>query len=109
MPCLICAWLSSLLTLIRSSFVLSTASVVLVSSNPTNLVLSGAFSISFLSYAAHVVLPFLAAALCVFPLLLYMFRAPALVPRRLRGVIVHVCRVIFRLPTARDSKRQEIK
>ncbi|EJF57157.1 hypothetical protein DICSQDRAFT_157516 [Dichomitus squalens LYAD-421 SS1] len=51
------------------------ASVVLVSSNPTNLVLSGAFAISFLSYAAHVVLPFLAAALCVFPLLLVLFRA----------------------------------
>ncbi|KAM5544968.1 hypothetical protein V8D89_001079 [Ganoderma adspersum] len=50
------------------------ASVVLVSSNPTNLVLSGAFALSFLSYAAHVVLPFAAAALCVFPFLLFLFR-----------------------------------
>ncbi|KAI0323688.1 hypothetical protein GY45DRAFT_1365430 [Cubamyces sp. BRFM 1775] len=58
------------------------ASVVLVSSNPTNLVLSGAFSLSFLTYAAHVALPFLAAALAVFPLLLLvLFRAPALIPR----------------------------
>ncbi|KAH9856734.1 hypothetical protein C2E23DRAFT_900749 [Lenzites betulinus] len=57
------------------------ASVVLVSSNPTNLVLSGAFSLSFLSYAAHVVLPFLAAATCVFPVLLFgLFRSPTLVP-----------------------------
>ncbi|KAL1945316.1 hypothetical protein VTO73DRAFT_2167 [Trametes versicolor] len=59
------------------------ASVVLVSSNPTNLVLSGAFSLSFLSYAAHVVLPFLAAAACVFPLLLVLFRSPALIPPRI--------------------------
>ncbi|KAI0667127.1 hypothetical protein C8Q78DRAFT_1176287 [Trametes maxima] len=60
------------------------ASAVLVSSNPTNLVLSGAFSISFLSYAAHVILPFLAAAICVFPLLLLgLFRSPTLVPRRI--------------------------
>ena len=74
------------------------ASVVLVSSNPTNLVLSGAFALSFLSYAAHVVLPFAAAALCVFPLLLTLFRCkdqdqeqerergrerePILIPRR---------------------------
>ncbi|KAI0629718.1 hypothetical protein C8Q77DRAFT_1236349 [Trametes polyzona] len=59
------------------------ASVVLVSSNPTNLVLSGAFSLSFLTYAAHVALPFLAAALSVFPVLLFgLFRTPAtLVPR----------------------------
>ncbi|KAH9888414.1 hypothetical protein C8Q73DRAFT_710090 [Cubamyces lactineus] len=60
------------------------ASVVLVSSNPTNLVLSGAFSLSFLTYAAHVALPFLAAALCVFSLLrLALFRSPALVPPRI--------------------------
>ncbi|KAI0644943.1 hypothetical protein C8Q79DRAFT_742041 [Trametes meyenii] len=59
------------------------ASVVLVSSNPTNLVLSGAFSISFLSYAAHVSLPFLAAAVCLFPLLLGLFRSPTLVPPRI--------------------------
>ncbi|KAH9912762.1 uncharacterized protein BXZ73DRAFT_93066 [Epithele typhae] len=59
------------------------ASVVLVSSNPTNLVLSGAFSISFLTYAAHVVLPFLAAAFCVFPLLFVLFRTPGLIPARI--------------------------
>ncbi|KAI0753428.1 hypothetical protein C8Q80DRAFT_1097430, partial [Daedaleopsis nitida] len=59
------------------------ASVVLVSSNPTNLVLAGAFRLSFLAYAAHVALPFLAAALAVLPLLLHMFRAPALVPPRI--------------------------
>lgn len=57
------------------------ASVVLVSSNPTNLVLSGAFSISFVSYTAHVILPFLAAAVLVYPILAFMlFRSPGLVP-----------------------------
>ena len=66
------------------------ASVVLVSSNPTNLVLSGAFSVSFLSYAAHVVLPFLAASVCVYPLLLFLFRSRSnqvsgspLIPKRI--------------------------
>ncbi|KAI0692424.1 hypothetical protein C8T65DRAFT_669686 [Cerioporus squamosus] len=66
------------------------ASVVLVSSNPTNLVLSGAFSVSFLSYAAHVILPFLAASACVFPLLLFLFRSrsaqlsqPPLIPKQI--------------------------
>ncbi|KAI8978233.1 hypothetical protein BD414DRAFT_524256 [Trametes punicea] len=60
------------------------ASVVLVSSNPTNLVLSGAFSLSFLTYAAHVVLPFIAAAACVFPFLVFvLFRSPSLVPPRI--------------------------
>lgn len=40
------------------------ASAVLISSNPTNLVLSGAFSISFVTYSSSVALPFLTAALC---------------------------------------------
>ncbi|TCD66275.1 hypothetical protein EIP91_001604 [Steccherinum ochraceum] len=57
------------------------ASVVLVSSNPTNLVLSGAFSISFVSYTAHVILPFLAAAVLVYPVLaILFFRSPHMVP-----------------------------
>ncbi|CAL1712066.1 unnamed protein product [Somion occarium] len=60
------------------------ASVVLVSSNPTNLVLTGAFSISFVSYSAHVILPFLAAATFVFPVLLFgLFRSPQLIPSSL--------------------------
>ncbi|TFY55949.1 hypothetical protein EVJ58_g7927 [Rhodofomes roseus] len=59
------------------------ASVVLVSSNPTNLVLSGAFTLKWTSYIAHVILPFLAAAITVYPLLLYMFRSPDLIPESL--------------------------
>lgn len=59
---------------------------MLVSSNPTNLVLSGAFSISFVKYTAHVILPFLAAAVLVYPVLLYgLYRSDALIPRRLQS------------------------
>lgn len=62
----------------------SEASVVLVSSNPTNLVLSGAFSIPFIQYTAHVILPFLAAALLTYPILtISFFRSPILVPQTL--------------------------
>ncbi|GBE80853.1 hypothetical protein SCP_0305730 [Sparassis crispa] len=58
------------------------ASVVLVSSNPTNLVLSGAFSLTFLTYTAHCILPFLAAAVFVYPVLVVgLFRSPDLIPR----------------------------
>jgi Na+/H+ antiporter NhaD/arsenite permease-like protein len=52
------------------------ASAVLISSNPTNLVLSGAFSLSFITYTSSVVLPFLAAALIVYLYLAYvLFRS----------------------------------
>ncbi|KZO90572.1 hypothetical protein CALVIDRAFT_389827 [Calocera viscosa TUFC12733] len=58
------------------------ASVVLVSSNPTNLVLAGAYSLSFLTYTANTILPFLAAAVCVFPVLTFWtFPTPKYVPR----------------------------
>lgn len=57
------------------------ASVVLVSSNPTNLVLSGAFSLSFTTYTAHCIIPFVLAAICVYPVLvLGLFRSPDLIP-----------------------------
>ncbi|PCH35711.1 hypothetical protein WOLCODRAFT_80579 [Wolfiporia cocos MD-104 SS10] len=56
------------------------ASVVLVSSNPTNLVLSGAFSLPFTTYTAHCVLPFLGAALFVYPVLRVLFRGSEYIP-----------------------------
>lgn len=61
------------------------ASAVLVSSNPTNLVLTGAYDISFLVYSAWLVLPVLATAVCLYPLLLYVsFRnPPELIPAEL--------------------------
>lgn len=57
------------------------ASAVLISSNPTNLVLSGAFSLSFITYTSSVVLPFLAAALTVYLYLAYvLFRSAESIP-----------------------------
>ncbi|KAJ9104668.1 hypothetical protein QFC21_002166 [Naganishia friedmannii] len=60
------------------------ASAVLVSSNPTNLVLTGAYDISFLVYSAWLVLPVLATSLVLLPLLMFgVFNDEELVPRRL--------------------------
>lgn len=55
--------------------------MVLVSSNPTNLVLSGAFGFSFVKYTGHVILPFLAGAISVYPVLVFiLYRSPRLIP-----------------------------
>lgn len=60
------------------------ASAVLVSSNPTNLVLTGAYDISFLVYSAWLVLPVLATSVILLPLLLFgVFNDEELIPRRL--------------------------
>lgn len=57
------------------------ASAILVSSNPTNLVLAGAFSIRFIDYTANIVVPVIITALFLFPFLLYVvFRSESLVP-----------------------------
>lgn len=62
------------------------ASAVLVSSNPTNLVLTGAFGISFLVYSAWLILPVLATALILFPwLVLGWFNDPDLIPPELES------------------------
>lgn len=46
--------------------------------------LSGAFSLSFVTYTAHVILPFFAAALVVYPVLTFvLFRKPGLIPKTL--------------------------
>src|ERR1700761_8652963 len=70
------------------------ASAVLVSSNPTNLVLSGAFSISYTSYTAFIVLPALFTALFLYPTLVVLFGIhsrrwkASLIPRNI-GVTEH--------------------
>lgn len=62
-------------------FINPVASAVLISSNPTNLVLSGAFSLSFVTYTSSVALPFLAAALIVYLYLsLVLFRSVEYIP-----------------------------
>lgn len=51
------------------------ASAILVSSNPTNLVLAGAFNIRFIVYTANMIVPVVATAIVVFPFLLYVIFA----------------------------------
>lgn len=61
-----------------------TASAVLVSSNPTNLVLSGAFNITFITYTSTLILPFIASAIIVYPVLAcLLFRKEGLIPKRI--------------------------
>ena len=52
-----------------------------MSSNLTNLVLVGAFSISFTTFTAFMILPFLAAAIATYPVLLLVFRGRDYIPR----------------------------
>lgn len=52
-----------------------------MSSNLTNLVLAGAFSISFTTFTAYMALPFLAAAVTTYPVFLIMFRGQGYIPR----------------------------
>lgn len=56
--------------------VANVASAVLVSSNPTNLVLAGAFNIKFIDYTANVIVPVVVTAIVLFPCLLYIVFAP---------------------------------
>jgi Na+/H+ antiporter NhaD/arsenite permease-like protein len=57
------------------------ASAILVSSNPTNLVLAGAFNISFIKYTANMIVPVVATAVILFPILLYIiFADRSLIP-----------------------------
>lgn len=60
----------------------NTASAILVSSNPTNLVLAGAFSIRFIIYTVNMIVPVLFTCVVLFPCLLYViFRDEELVPK----------------------------
>ena len=57
------------------------ASAILVSSNPTNLVLAGAFHIKFVEYTASMIVPVVVTAIFLFPFLLYIvFANEALIP-----------------------------
>jgi Na+/H+ antiporter NhaD/arsenite permease-like protein len=60
------------------------ASAILVSSNPTNLVLAGAFNIKFIEYTANMIVPVLFTAIILFPFLLYIvFADQTLIPFRI--------------------------
>ncbi|KAI1457313.1 hypothetical protein F4805DRAFT_428934 [Annulohypoxylon moriforme] len=57
------------------------ASAILVSSNPTNLVLAGAFDIRFIYYTANMIVPVVITAIVLFPFLLYIvFADESLIP-----------------------------
>jgi Na+/H+ antiporter NhaD/arsenite permease-like protein len=57
------------------------ASAILVSSNPTNLVLAGAFDIKFIHYTANMIVPVVVTAIVLFPFLLFIiFQDRSLVP-----------------------------
>jgi len=51
------------------------ASAILVSSNPTNLVLAGAFNVKFIHYTANMIVPVIITAIVLFPFLLYVIFA----------------------------------
>jgi Na+/H+ antiporter NhaD/arsenite permease-like protein len=56
-------------------------SAILVSSNPTNLVLAGAFDIKFINYTANMIIPVVATVIVLFPFLLYIvFANESLIP-----------------------------
>ncbi|RDW61427.1 hypothetical protein BP5796_11319 [Coleophoma crateriformis] len=67
---------------IHSQFaVANIASAILVSSNPTNLVLAGAFKIKFIVYTANMIVPVVITAIVLFPFLLYIiFADESLIP-----------------------------
>jgi Na+/H+ antiporter NhaD/arsenite permease-like protein len=52
--------------------VANTASAILVSSNPTNLVLAGAFGIRFINYTANMIVPVIVTAIILLPFLLFI-------------------------------------
>jgi Na+/H+ antiporter NhaD/arsenite permease-like protein len=60
------------------------ASAILVSSNPTNLVLAGAFNIRFINYTANMIVPVIVTAIVLFPFLLYIvFAEETLIPLKI--------------------------
>jgi Na+/H+ antiporter NhaD/arsenite permease-like protein len=67
---------------IHSQFAIANiASAILVSSNPTNLVLAGAFKIKFINYTANMIVPVVITAIVLFPFLLYIvFADESLIP-----------------------------
>lgn len=61
------------------------ASATLVSSNPTNLVLAGAFQIKFIVYTANMIVPVVVTAVVLFPFLLYIvFANESLIPASIK-------------------------
>ena len=70
---------------IHSQFaVANIGSAILVSSNPTNLVLAGAFNIKFVHYTVNMIVPVVVTAVVLFPFLLYIiFADKDLIPEKI--------------------------
>ena len=68
---------------IFSQFAVSNVvSAILVSSNPTNLVLAGAFQIKFVDYTVNMIVPVVITTIVLFPFLLFLiFRDEKLIPK----------------------------
>ena len=72
------------------------ASAILVPSNPTNLVLAGAFKVKFIAYTANMIVPVIVTALLLFPFLLWIcFREQRLIPSKIS---------LYELPEDRKNK-----
>lgn len=71
---------------IHSQFALANiGSAILVTSNPTNLVLAGAFQIKFIEYTAYMIVPVALTVIVLFPFLLYIvFQDEALIPQSIK-------------------------
>lgn len=89
------------------------ASAILVSSNPTNLVLAGAFGIKFIEYTANIIVPVIATVIILFPFLLYIvFADPSLIPlsikmHELSDEAKRKTPVNPNIPNARGSAQEE--
>jgi Na+/H+ antiporter NhaD/arsenite permease-like protein len=99
---------------IHSQFaVANIASAILVSSNPTNLVLAGAFQIKFIDYTANMIVPVVATAIVIFPFLLYIiFADTSLIPvsiemHELSDEAKHRKPVNPNIPNARGNAEEE--
>ena len=72
------------------------SSAILVSSNPTNLVLAGAFNVKFIVYTANMIVPVVVTGIVLFPFLLYIvFANEDLIPSSIER---------FTLPTESANK-----
>lgn len=71
---------------IHSQFAIANiASAILVSSNPTNLVLAGAFNIRFVDYTANMIIPVVITAIALYPCLFWIiFNDENFVPSRIQ-------------------------
>lgn len=58
-------------------------SAILVTSNPTNLVLAGAFNIKFIHYTANIIVPVVVTVIVLFPFLLWIAFDSKEIPRKI--------------------------